>query len=276
MLTFPNCKINLGLQVRRKRADGYHDLETVFYPVAGLQDALEVIRQEGVGALQFSSSGNTVTRIPEQNICVKAYGLLQERFPDLPSVKMHLHKVIPSGAGLGGGSADGAFALLALNQKLQLGLSHDVLAKLALELGSDCPFFIYNRPAFARGRGELIEPLELDLTGYSLLLVNPGIHVPTAEAFRHVRPDDDRPSLKELTSLPPDQWQDAVYNDFEDSVFRGFPAIAQLKEQMRELGAVYCSMSGSGSSVYGIFENAKVPPAIPVFPERYFARLLPL
>lgn len=275
MLLFPNCKINLGLQIRRKRADGFHDLETVFYPVA-LQDALEVIQSDGKGELAFTSSGNTVTRIPGQNICVKAYRLLQQRFPELPSVQMHLHKVIPSGAGLGGGSADGAYALLLLNQKLRLGLANGELAELALQLGSDCPFFIYNTPAFARGRGELLEPIPLDLSSYQVLLVNPGVHVPTAEAFRHVRPNDDRPSMKELIGLPVSQWQEALHNDFEASVFRAFPRVGELKEYLLSLKPLYCAMSGSGSSVFGIFEKDRLTAPPSALPRAYFARLLPL
>ncbi|RYE01167.1 MAG: 4-(cytidine 5'-diphospho)-2-C-methyl-D-erythritol kinase, partial [Sphingobacteriales bacterium] len=230
MLVFPNCKINLGLQVRRKRTDGFHDLETVFYPVP-VQDALEAVQVEGSGEIAFTSSGNSVTNAPEQNICVKAYRLLQARIPDLPSVRMHLHKVIPSGAGLGGGSADGAYTLLLLNEKLKLGLTTGVLTQLALQLGSDCPFFLYNTPAFARGRGELLEPMELDLRGYTLLLVHPGLHVSTADAFRHVRPDDDRPSLRELILHPVAEWKEALHNDFEASVFAQFPALAGLKQQ---------------------------------------------
>ncbi|RYY40521.1 MAG: 4-(cytidine 5'-diphospho)-2-C-methyl-D-erythritol kinase [Chitinophagaceae bacterium] len=275
MLLFPNCKINLGLQIRRKRSDGFHDLETVFYPVA-VQDALEATQREGKGELQFTSSGNTVTRIPEQNICVKAYRLLQERFPDLPSVQMHLHKVIPSGAGLGGGSADGAYALLLLNQKMGLGLSTGDLAEMALQLGSDCPFFIYNTPSFAGGRGELLEPIPVDLSGHQLLLVHPGIHVPTAEAFRHVAPNDDRPSVKELIALPVAQWQASLQNDFESPVFRAYPRIAALKERIRSLGAIYTAMSGSGSSLFGIFEKDRISAVPAGLPQRGFARLLPL
>ncbi|RYZ17248.1 MAG: 4-(cytidine 5'-diphospho)-2-C-methyl-D-erythritol kinase [Chitinophagaceae bacterium] len=274
MLLFPNCKINLGLQVRRKRPDGFHDLETVFYPVA-VQDALEVVQAPGKGTLHFSGSGRRVTRIPEQNICVKAYGLLQERFPDLPSVRMHLHKVLPSGAGLGGGSADGAYALLALNQKLNLGLTTGDLAALALRLGSDCPFFIYNTAAFARGRGELLEPVPLNLSGYTLLLVHPGLSVPTAEAFRHVRPNDDRPSLRELVQEPPERWQDVLHNDFEASVFSAFPVIGQLKKRIQAMGALYTAMSGSGSTVFGIF-GAGTLPAQTDFPNTYFVRSVPL
>ncbi|GAB4092081.1 4-(cytidine 5'-diphospho)-2-C-methyl-D-erythritol kinase [Flaviaesturariibacter terrae] len=274
MLVFPNCKINLGLQVRRKRADGFHDLETLFYPVP-VQEALEVLQAEGKGVLHFTSSGNRVTARPEQNICVKAYELLRQRFPSLPSVRLHLHKLLPSGAGLGAGSADGAFALAALNQKLQLGLGNDELAALALQLGSDCPFFIYNRPAFARGRGDLLEPLSLSLSGYTLLLVHPGVAVPTAEAFRHVRPDDERPSLRALVSEPVDRWQDLLQNDFEASVFAAFPVVAQLKEKIRSLGAVYTAMSGSGSTVYGLFAAGTLP-SKPGFPDGYFVRTVPL
>jgi 4-diphosphocytidyl-2-C-methyl-D-erythritol kinase len=252
LIVFPNCKINLGLQVRRKRADGYHNLETVFYPVQ-VQDALEAVQVEGKDGLRFTASGREVTATPEKNICFKAYALLKERFPDLPSISMHLHKLLPSGAGLGGGSADGAFALRLINEKLKLALADEELSELALELGSDCPFFIYNKPCFAQGRGEQLQPINLDLAGYQLLLMHPGLHIPTPEAFRYVRPDDGRPSVQTLISKPVEEWRNALHNDFEDSVFIQYPELEKMKQDFYEQGALYAAMSGSGSTIFGIF-----------------------
>ncbi|GAA4331565.1 4-(cytidine 5'-diphospho)-2-C-methyl-D-erythritol kinase [Flaviaesturariibacter amylovorans] len=265
MIVFPNCKINLGLQVRRRRADGYHDLETIFYPVP-LADALELVQVEGHGTIEFSASGRAVEGAPESNICYKAYRLLLQHFPDLPAVRLHLHKVVPTGAGLGGGSADGAFTLTLLNRKLQLGLSEAQLLDYALQLGSDCPFFIRNSPSFAQGRGEALEPLSLDLSAYTLVIVHPGIHIPTAAAFKGVQPNDDRPSLRTLATLAPAGWKGALENDFEPSVFAQYPEIAGIKEALYEAGATYASLTGSGSAVYGLFQD---PPFLS-FPDRYF------
>ncbi|TCJ16549.1 4-(cytidine 5'-diphospho)-2-C-methyl-D-erythritol kinase [Flaviaesturariibacter flavus] len=274
MIVFPNCKINLGLQVRRRRADGYHDLETIFYPVP-VYDMLEGIQVAGKGHITFTASGRAVTATPQQNLCFKAYGLLQGRFPDLPSVALHLHKVLPSGAGLGGGSADAAFTLMLLNEKLGLGLSTDELAALALQLGSDCPFFLYNRPGFASGRGERIEALALDLSGYWLQLVHTGLHIPTSAAFSRVRPDDDRPSLRTLATLPVAQWRDTLHNDFEDSVFPQYPELAELKQDLYDRGACYAAMTGSGSAVFGIFpkEHTEIASS---YPPDYFVRSIRL
>ncbi|RYY96347.1 MAG: 4-(cytidine 5'-diphospho)-2-C-methyl-D-erythritol kinase [Chitinophagaceae bacterium] len=265
MILFPNCKINLGLQVRRRRADGYHDLETLFYPVP-LSDALEAVRMEGSGVLEFSSSGRAVEGAPESNICFTAYHLLRNDFPGLPSVRLHLHKLVPTGAGLGGGSADGAFTLTLLNRKLNLGLTEQQLLDYALRLGSDCPFFIRNEPSFAAGRGEVLEPFTVDLSAYTLVIVHPGIHIPTAAAFRGIVPDDDRPSLRALGAAPPSTWKGLLKNDFEDPVFAQYEEIAAVKETLYAHGAVYASLTGSGSAVYGLFEGSPLLS----FPGHYF------
>jgi len=189
MVVFPNCKINLGLRIIRKRNDGYHDLETVFYPIP-LTDALEVIRVSGADTdIAFQSSGLPISGDSTNNLCVKAYQLLKKDFPQLGSVQMHLHKVIPMGAGLGGGSSDGAFALQLINDLFHLQLSKEQLIGYALQLGSDCPFFILNQPCFASGRGEKMEPVALDLSGYHFAIVNPGIHVNTGWAFSQLQLD---------------------------------------------------------------------------------------
>lgn len=271
MIVFPNCKINLGLQILRKRNDAFHDLETVFYPIA-LHDGLEIIQNPDPHSreIEFSMSGSEIESPAADNLCVKAYQLLKKKIPQLAPVKMHLHKVIPSGAGLGGGSSDGAFTLLLLNKKFNLGLPEHEVMDYALQLGSDCPFFIRNKPCYAYGRGEKMEELDLTLSEYKIILVNPGITVHTAQAFSRIKPNAERPSLKELIQLPTGQWKEILKNDFEEVIFSEYPPIKAIKEKLYEQGAIYASMSGSGSSVYGIFEkNAETKFS---FPSYYFIK----
>jgi 4-diphosphocytidyl-2-C-methyl-D-erythritol kinase len=273
VIVFPNCKINLGLHITHKREDGYHDLQTIFYPVP-LRDGLEIVRQavpSGSDCL-LTTSGLTVPGNPAENIIVKAYQLIKRDYPKLPAVNMHLHKVIPTGAGLGGGSADGAFALQLLRKLFVPELPEEQLRAYALQLGSDCPFFLLNQPCYATGRGELMEPLTLDLSGYQLVLVNPGIHVPTGWAFAQISPRDGRPSLKDLVRLPVSSWKGQLVNDFEASVAAAYPAIAALVDQLYELGALYASMTGSGSTVFGIFEKDVLPQKS--FPDHYFVKVV--
>ena len=274
MIVFPNCKINLGLHILRKRADEYHDLETVFYPVR-FTDILELIpdRSTTDQPVTYSQSGLEIQGNPLDNLCVRAYQLLKKDYPALPPVKMHLHKVIPTGAGLGGGSADAAFTLQLLNDYFKLELSTDQLLHYALSLGSDCSFFIQNKPAYATGRGELLEPVSVDLTGYTLVIVNPGIHVPTAKAFAGIRPALPEKSLKEIIAQPVSSWADDLVNDFEKPIFYQYPEIAAIKDELYRAGAVYASMSGSGSTVYGLFGAGK--PLILNLPPAYFIKVLP-
>lgn len=252
MIRFPNAKINLGLNITRRRADGYHDIETVFYPI-GWKDALEIVpsaqQKEGCS---YQGSGLVIDCPPEKNLVLKAYSLLNKEFP-LPPVDVYLHKVIPFGAGLGGGSSDAASMLLLLNEWAGLGLSLDQLAGYASKLGADCSFFIYNKPLFAHGIGNLFEPVQLSLTGYYLALVKPPVFVSTAEAYASVNPTLPEVSLKELLKMPVNEWKGKVVNDFEQSVFERYPLIAEIKEQLYAKGALYASMSGSGSSVFGLF-----------------------
>lgn len=252
MILFPNAKINLGLNILRKREDGYHELETVFYPI-GLKDGLEFIENKG-NLVIFSSSGLSLNIDPEENIVVKAYRLLAADFP-LPGLDIHLHKVIPFGAGLGGGSSDAAFLLKGLNDYFELGLFVSQLKKYALKLGADCSFFLENKPAFACGIGEQLQTINFSLKGYYLVLVKPPFGVGTKAAYAAIKPDIPKHSLPELIKQSPDQWQTRIVNDFEASVFPLFPAIAQIKTKLLELGAVYAAMSGSGSSVYGLFKT---------------------
>jgi 4-diphosphocytidyl-2-C-methyl-D-erythritol kinase len=272
VIVFPNCKINLGLHILQKRPDGFHDLETVFYPVEW-RDGLEIIQQQNANLPTiFTSSGHLIEGPAENNTCLKAYYLLKKDFPNLPSVQIHLHKTIPTGAGLGGGSADGAFTLLLLNQKFNLGLTEEQLIHYALVLGSDCPFFIKNKPCYATGRGEIMEEVRVDLSGYLLAVINPGIHVNTGWAFSQLKLSGGKPSLKEIISFPVNQWKERLINDFEAPVFSQHPEIQAIKEDLYHNGAVYASMSGSGSTVYGLFEKGATPQFS--YPSTYAAKVI--
>lgn len=252
MIAFPNAKINLGLYITSKRDDGFHDLETVFYPIP-LYDVLEII--EDRAAFSCSVSGRPVDTKGGENLCVKAFRLLRKDFPQIPDIHIYLHKAIPMGAGLGGGSADAAFTLALLNDKFQLDISKEQLSLYALQLGSDCPFFIYNKPCIARGRGEILEAVGVDLSDYYFVLINPGIHINTAWAFKQLQPKTVSFSLKEAIAQPAEAWKEILHNDFEQVVFKQYPAIKDIKELLYKNGAVYASMSGSGSSVYGLFKE---------------------
>ncbi|MFN8289616.1 MAG: 4-(cytidine 5'-diphospho)-2-C-methyl-D-erythritol kinase [Chitinophagaceae bacterium] len=273
MIVFPNSKINLGLSILRKREDGYHDLETVFYPVP-IYDSLEIIplaAHERTSAFPFTQSGTPVKGRPTSNLCVLAYKLLKKDFPDLPKIKMHLHKVVPSGAGLGGGSADAAFTLMLLNKMFSLNISEEKLKEYARELGSDCPFFIINKPCFATGRGEKLEVIHLDLDNYTFVVVNPGIHIDTGLAFLNITPSAPPRSVKEIiTTIPIERWKDELRNDFEKVIFPRYNEIVEIKDSLYHTGALYASMSGSGSTVFGIFPPGHEPEIS--FPEHYFIR----
>ena len=265
MVVFPNCKINIGLNVVGKRPDGYHDIETVFYPLT-LREALEAVPAD---ERQFALTGLPIESDNTNNFCIKAYDLLKADFPSLPPVKIHLHKVIPIGAGLGGGSADAAFMLQLLNQLFKLDLTQVQLSEYAERLGSDCAFFLYNQPCLATGRGEKLQPLTLDLASYKILLINPGIHISTAEAFKSVTIGNSG-QLHQALQQPVKNWKSTVYNGFEIPVFKRFSAIAEIKELLYAQGAMYASMTGSGSSVYGIFKEAI--DLKQKFPAHYFYR----
>jgi 4-diphosphocytidyl-2-C-methyl-D-erythritol kinase len=268
MVIFPNSKINLGLNVVGKRSDGYHDIETVFFPIH-LRDALEVIEKE---KFEFSTSGFSIEGGPEKNLCIKAYDLIKKDLPQLPAVQMHLHKAIPMGAGLGGGSADGAFTLKLLNKKFDLLLSEKQLINYSLQLGSDCPFFILNKPCFATGRGEILEQTELDLSGYKFLIVHPPIHISTTWAFSTIKPLKPAKSIKQIIQQSISTWKAELINDFEKPVFESHPEIKNIKDKLYDAGAIYASMSGSGSAVYGIFKEEKTISIS--FPGNYFVKTL--
>lgn len=284
MVSFPNCKINLGLNIIRKRADGYHDLETVFYPVA-FRDVLEVIKFQDTSfkvqelsnqypdsyrksTINFSSTGLPINGPKSDNLCVKAYHLLQQHFPDLPAVQMHLHKVIPMGAGLGGGSADGAFALQLLNNIFKLNLSNQQLINYALQLGSDCPFFIDNKPCFATSRGEKMQPIDLNLSTYQLVIINPKIHIGTSWSFGNITPQIPTTSILQIIQHPIETWKNELINDFEKPAINKYPEIGNIINTLYNNGAIYSAMTGSGSSVFGIFPKKKI--VYFSFPEHYF------
>ena len=255
MITFPNCKINLGLNIVERRSDGYHNLETVFYPVNALHDALEVTPADdaSTGNCYLYQHGTALDCEPEKNLVVKAYRLLQAQYNDLPSINIHLIKHIPSGAGLGGGSADAAFMLKLLNDHFSLKLCKDELEHLATKLGADCPFFIQNHPTFATGIGEVFTPINLSLKGYQIIIVKPNVFISTREAFAHIHPQKPAQCITNILQAPITEWRHHLVNDFEASIFPQHPEIAALKALLYEKGAEYASMSGSGSSVFGIF-----------------------
>ncbi|HEY9535001.1 MAG TPA: 4-(cytidine 5'-diphospho)-2-C-methyl-D-erythritol kinase [Mucilaginibacter sp.] len=250
MITFPNAKINIGLNITERRPDGYHNLETIFYPIQ-IKDALEVIE---AGELSFESSGLDIPGRIEDNLCIKGYSLLKKDF-DLPAVKIHLHKHIPIGAGLGGGSADAAFFIRLMNEKFKLGLTIDAQQNYARRLGADCSFFIANKPVYAFEIGDEFETIKLDLSGYAIVLVMPDIHISTSEAYSGVKPAPVKHSLYDLIYEPIEDWKKLIKNDFEESIFRNHSAIRGVKAALYEAGAIYASMSGSGASVFGIFRQ---------------------
>ena len=253
MISFPNCKLNLGLHVVGRRPDGYHDLETIFLPVSDLHDELEIVE----GPLAMLQDGIRLDNTPEDNLCMKAWQLLHEEF-GIPTASIKLKKGIPFGAGLGGGSSDAAFTLKMLNKTFTLGLTDSQLEQRAARLGADCTFFIRNRAAYATGIGNILNPIELDLSNYRIAIEIPNEeHVSTKEAYsglNHNLFGTHRPDLREAVKQPIECWRDLIVNDFEASVFPTHPAIAALKDDMYRRGALYASMTGSGAAVFGIFK----------------------
>ena len=256
MITFPNCKINLGLQILSKRPDGYHDIDTCFYPLP-LTDILEIIPSRR-SSVQFTTSG---LNIPgnEQNLCLEAYHLLKKDINSIGMVDIHLHKVIPVGSGLGGGSSNAAFMIKMLNNQFDLNLSNEKMGFYAASLGSDCPFFIINQPSYASGRGEILSPSEINLSQYSIALINPGIGIKTSWAFSMISPARPSITIREIITQPVWTWKTQLVNDFELPVFEHYPEIKEIKNQLYRHGALYASLSGSGSTVFGIFEKGAAP-----------------
>ena len=258
MITFPNAKINLGLNVVEKRPDGYHNLETVFYPVP-ITDALEIVEMDR----QFPSDVDCDLKVTnleiegdeQRNLVVRAYRLLKQDFPDLPRVHAHLYKGIPTQAGMGGGSSDCGFMITQLDRQFGLGLTDEQMIRYAASLGADCAFFVLNRPCYAEGIGERLQPISLSLSGWYLAVVRPAIPVSTREAFSLIVPEHPARNCRDIVMQPVETWREALTNDFERSVFALHPEIGAIKDRLYELGAVYAAMSGSGSSLFGLFRE---------------------
>ena len=258
MISFPIAKINLGLNVVEKRPDGYHNLQTVFYPVP-IKDALEVhVMDEAFPSdydCDLKVTNITIEGDEQRNLVVRAYQLLKQDFPTLPRIHSHLWKGIPTQAGMGGGSSDCAYMMLLLNQQFQLGLTDEQLIEYAAKLGADCAFFILSRPCYAEGIGEKLQPIDLSLSGYYIAVVRPDIPVPTKEAFSRIRPHYPAQNCRETVMLPVETWRDTLINDFEESVFALHPEIGNIKQQLYDMGATYAAMSGSGSALFGLFKK---------------------
>jgi 4-diphosphocytidyl-2-C-methyl-D-erythritol kinase len=250
VIAFPNAKINLGLHVIEKRADGFHNIETIFYPI-GWCDILEIVKSD---SLKFKKTGIRISGESKKNLCLQAYQLLKDKY-DLPPVNIHLHKIIPIGAGLGGGSSDAAHTLLLLNKIFDLAISETDLIGMASTIGADCAFFIKNNTVFATGKGDVFETVDLKLPGLQLLVVKPDVGVNTASAYKGVKPKLPLSTLKETVAKPAETWKEVLANDFETTVFKKQPVIQYIKEELYNSGAVYASMSGSGSAVYGLFKT---------------------
>ncbi len=250
MILFPNAKINIGLNIIAKRLDGFHDIETCFIPI-GLCDILEIAESENI---KFESSGIKIPGNPMENLCVDAWKLMHEYYK-IPPVTIRLHKQIPVGGGLGGGSSDAAFMLKGLSDYFNIQINSTELKNYASKLGSDCSFFIDNKPAFAKGKGEILELIDVNLNGYKICLINPGIHIPTKDAYASIRPKYPRISLMEILKMPVEEWTGAVINDFEAFALKTHPMISAIKEKLVINGAIFSLMTGSGSSVFGIFKN---------------------
>jgi len=250
MISFPNAKINLGLNIVEKRSDNFHNIETIFYPVPWY-DILEITPSQ---SFDFQSSGILVGGNSTDNLCCKVYNRYKERY-QIPNLKIHLHKGIPIGAGLGGGSSDAAFTAKLIQEMFSLPLSSEELEELVKPLGSDCAFFIQNKPIFAKGKGDQFEKISVSLAGKHIVLIYPNLHISTKEAYEGITPKKPEVSVKEIINQDIKDWKDRLTNDFEQSIFPKYPELKKIKEELYKLGAIYASMSGSGSTIFGIFEN---------------------
>jgi 4-diphosphocytidyl-2C-methyl-D-erythritol kinase len=259
MITFPKAKINFGLRITERRPDGYHDIETIFYPV-NLADALEFVMLKGKAEVdELVVTGLKIPSRSKDNIVIKALQRLRQDF-SIPYLKIHLHKAIPSGAGLGGGSSDAASAIITINKYFGLEMNNGEMRNLALDLGSDCPFFIDPVPSFATGRGEILQPANPFLDGFSIVILNPGVSISTKETYMNCHPAKPEVPLEKLIKLPAHDWKKNIMNDFEEYAFKIYPFINDMKKALYRSGAIYSSLSGSGSSVFGIYEpRPKIP-----------------
>jgi 4-diphosphocytidyl-2-C-methyl-D-erythritol kinase len=265
MICFPNAKINLGLYITEKRPDGFHNIQSVFYPV-GWNDALEIMETpHASNDFKLHISGIPVPGTTEDNLLYKAYALMKEKYT-LPNITVYLHKALPMGAGLGGGSADAAFFINLLHTQFDLNLSEEERLNLARPLGSDCAFFIKNKPVYAYEKGDVFKDLELDLSRYYIALIFPNVHSNTKEAYSLVRPQQPQTNLWEIVQQPVSAWKASLVNDFERSIFAKYPVVEKTKQHLYDAGAVYASMSGSGSAVFGIFESLPEIGELAAFP----------
>jgi len=254
MLCFPNAKLNLGLNILRKRPDNYHDLQSIFLPI-NLKDGLEIVPDETINNTVFTNTGLTVDTSAEDNLVYKVYKFFQSKY-NLPNAKIHLHKVIPFGAGIGGGSADAAFAAVMINKLYKLNISELELMEIVKNFGADCPFFIVNKPALVTGIGDNIKPVKIPvLSDKKIVLIKPDFKISTKNIFSKIIPEENAPNLEEAINKPIEQWKNYFTNDFEDVVFEDYPVLAEIKQKLYEQGALYASMSGTGSTVYGIFDK---------------------
>ncbi len=254
MISFPKAKINLGLRVIEKRDDGFHNIETIFYPIS-LSDALEFVVQRGKAKEdELVITGIDIRTKPEKNLVMRALKSIRARYP-VPPLKIHLHKAIPAGAGLGGGSSDASCMIKSINKCFRFGIPGEEMNEIAMELGSDCPFFLNPVPSAGTGRGEILKPVDPVLEGYYIVLLNPGINISTKEAYHNCTPAKREKKLEELIKGPLSGWKKTVLNDFEDFVFKVYPQVGELRKALYKSGAVYSSMTGSGSTVYGIFKD---------------------
>ncbi|HEY2647745.1 MAG TPA: 4-(cytidine 5'-diphospho)-2-C-methyl-D-erythritol kinase [Puia sp.] len=255
MIVFPHAKINLGLSIISKRPDGFHNLETIFYPIP-MRDALEIVLSD---KNMFNQTGIKIPGNESDNLVLRAYHMLEKQYPFIKPLKIHLHKAIPLGAGLGGGSSDAAEILQLIDRFFTLNISPGKLSGFASDLGSDCPFFMQSKPCFATGKGEILEPLQLNLSEYSMLLVHPEIRINTVWAFSKIRPSLPKYSLKKMISKPVNDWVHMISNDFEVPVFEAYPQLQVIKRQLYNAGAIYASMTGSGSTIYALFNKSCLP-----------------
>lgn len=262
MINFPGCKINLGLSITEKRKDGFHDIESVMYPIP-LCDVLEIVPSKNT--FEFQQSGVAISGEPDQNLVVKAYKIIQQQH-DIGPVKIHLHKNIPAGAGLGGGSSDCAHTILLLNKLFKLGLQNDKMENYARLLGSDCAFFIQNIPVLATQKGDQFNTIEINLAEYQILIVKPNLHINTTKAYSWIVPGKKKIPLNDIIQLPKINWREELINDFEIPMFSKYPFLTQIKKQIYDIGAVYSSMTGSGSAIYGLFNKSCTLPDNPKFP----------
>lgn len=250
MITFPNAKINIGLQILSKRDDGFHNIETIFYPI-NLNEIIEFVPSSKT---DFTISGININGDKNNNLIIKAYNFLKEEY-QLPNIKIHLHKIIPTEAGLGGGSADASFMLKSLNEYFELNISNKKLLKYAEQLGSDCPFFIENKPTYATAKGEILETIDLLLKGYYIALIKPNVQISTAEAYKNIKLGKPKLNLRDVVKRPIKEWKNNIFNGFEDYAFVKYPELKEIKTYLYNIGAEFALMTGSGSAIYGIFKE---------------------